>query len=281
MKLSVFYDHVCEAAQQTGKSVDELLHLCHTWHIDALEVRYSDLLTDPELPRRIADAGLKVSCVYYFYDFGVDQDLTTAMAHLQAAAALGAPRVLIVPGALPMRDAQSLARCAGNAMATFRFMDNHPHTQRMADALSKLVHAANKLGLEVTLEDFDGDTQPFARMYQLKWFMERVPGLRYTLDTGNFAYSDEDVLEAYCLLKNSIVHVHCKDRGEEPDKTWGHVCRGLAPVAVGHGYLPIGKVLKLLKQQGYDGYLAIEHFGSDNQLACIAQSAAYLYPWIN
>lgn len=42
--------------------------------------------------------------------------------------------------------------------------------------------------------------------------MKNVPGLKYTLDTGNFAFSDENVLEAMEVMKDYIVHVHCKDR---------------------------------------------------------------------
>ena len=61
------------------------------------------------------------------------------------------------------------------------------------DKLPSLAEYAALRGVTITLEDFDGFLQPFARTYPLLWFMEHVPGLRYTLDIGNFAFSDEDV----------------------------------------------------------------------------------------
>ena len=87
--------------------------------------------------------------------------------------------------------------------------------------LGSVVHAKGE-----TLEDFDGPVQPFARMYQLLWFMENVPGLKFTLDTGNFAYSDEDAVQAYEVLKDYIVHVHCKDRNVDPALTGEQIQSG-------------------------------------------------------
>lgn len=54
----------------------------------------------------------------------------------------------------------------------------------MVQALKELVAYGKEKNILVTLEDFDGPVQPFARMYQLLWFMENVPGLKFTLDTA-------------------------------------------------------------------------------------------------
>ena len=141
--------------------------------------------------------------------------------------------------------------------------------------LGSVVHAKGE-----TLEDFDGPVQPFARMYQLLWFMENVPGLKFTLDTGNFAYSDEDAVQAYEVLKDYIVHVHCKDRAESP-LVHGRFCRGLGQTPAGTGYLPMAKLLTDLEACDYDGYLAIEHFDAPDQLSFIEQSAAFLRQWVS
>ena len=93
---------------------------------------------------------------------------------------------------------------------------------------------------------------------------------------GNFAYSDENVWDAYTLLQEYIVHVHCKDRGEEPNCSENIYNRGLATIPVGKGYLPIGALEEKLATKGYDGYLAIEHFGSSDQFTYLLDSAAYL-----
>lgn len=120
-----------------------------------------------------------------------------------------------------------------------------------------------------------------ARMYQLLWFMENVPGLKFTLDTGNFAYSDEDAVQAYEVLKDYIVHVHCKDRNVDPALTGEHrYNRGLLAAAVGSGYLPMKEILDRLKESGYEDYLAIEHFNAADQVAFMEQSAAFLQQYL-
>ena len=152
--------------------------------------------------------------------------------------------------------------------------------QNMVHALSSLAEYAALRGVTITLEDFDGFLQPFARTYPLLWFMEHVPGLRYTLDIGNFAFSDEDVSYAAWLLKDYIVHVHCKDRAESP-LVHGRFCRGLGQTPAGTGYLPMAKLLTDLEACDYDGYLAIEHFDAPDQLSFIEQSAAFLRQWVS
>ena len=47
-------------------------------------------------------------------------------------------------------------------------------------ALSSLAEYAALRGVTITLEDFDGFLQPFARTYPLLWFMEHVPGRKTT-----------------------------------------------------------------------------------------------------
>ena len=142
----------------------------------------------------------------------------------------------------------------------------------MAQALKELVAYGKEKNILVTLEDFDGPVQPFARMYQL---------LRYTLDIGNFAFSDEDVSYAAWLLKDYIVHVHCKDRNADPALTGEHrYNRGLLAAAVGSGYLPMKEILDRLKESGYEDYLAIEHFNAADQVAFMEQSAAFLQQYL-
>ena len=109
-------------------------------------------------------------------------------------------------------------------------------------------------------------------MYQLLWFMENVPGLKFTLDTGNFAYSDEDAVQAYEVLK---------DYNVDPALTGEHrYNRGLLAAAVGSGYLPMKEILDRLKESGYEDYLAIEHFNAADQVAFMEQSAAFLQQYL-
>lgn len=323
MLISVFYDHITQARQQTGKRLSELLAACRSWGISGLEINYTQLKKGGfRLRHAIRRAGMSVSCIYEFYDFTHGEDLARAKKHVDLAARVGAGKVLIVPGFLEEREAEELtALCCGREpgaerdgavsakapeerytekqgpetqtsetqgseaqryVAVARYMESHTATCLVRDALEQLVRYGRDKGVRITLEDFDGNTSPCARMLPLKWLLEQVPGLGFTLDMGNFAYSDEDVAQGYELLKEYIVHVHCKDRGQEEKYQAAERegrrrhCRGLACVPAGGGYLPIGELVTRLKAQGYDGYLAIEHFDAPDQMEYIRRSADYL-----
>lgn len=270
MRISVFYDHITQARQQTNKSLAQLLEACRNWGIEGLEINYTQLQSGGgRLRRELRRAGLSISCIYEFYDFTHDSDLKQAKKHVDLAARVGAGKVLIVPGFLEEQEAGELEDIyISGSEAVARYMESHASTCQVRDALRELVVYGQGKGVKITLEDFDGHTSPCARMLSLKWLMEQVPGLGFTLDMGNFAYSGEDVEEAYELLKPYVVHVHCKDRGTEEG--------GLACVPTGGGYLPVRELVTRLKVQGYDGYLAIEHFDAPDQFEYIRRSAEFL-----
>lgn len=276
MELSVFYDHILEAAEQSGKSTAEILKFCHDCGIAALEMNFSCLSENKErIALELAGSGMKISCLYEMFDFGRNTDLTKGKRMIDAAAEMKVPRILIVLGELEGWEAAELAACHDVYESTEQYMNQSHSIQNMRNALCELVEYAARSDIQVTLEDFDGFTQPYARINQLLWFMRHVPGLKYTLDMGNFAFNDEDVSRAADILGAYIVHVHCKDRMASPHVK-GQFCKGLGQCAAGEGYIPIAELVKQLKANGYDGYLAIEHFGVENQLSHMEKSAHYL-----
>lgn len=275
-KLSVFYDHIVQASGQSQKTIPEILGFCREQGISAVEIRYTQFAEqEAAIADMLSNAGLCISSMNEFFDFGRDKDLSLAKKMLDTANAHHVSRVLMVPGTLDPADAAELAACSHAYDTTAAFMDAHPQIAHMRQALTDLTAYAAPLGVTITLEDFDGFFQPFARIYPLLWFMKHVPGLRYTLDTGNFAFSDEDIVLAADVLKDYIVHVHCKDRAVNP-LVQGMFCHGLGQSPAGSGYIPLAHLLSTLKERGYDGYLAIEHFDVPDQLSFIRQSADFL-----
>ena len=70
-RLSVFYEHIAEAARQTGLPLDAVCAKVKGFGFDAVELDAKRLFTECEtLLPRLWDAGLDVSCLYYFFDFG-------------------------------------------------------------------------------------------------------------------------------------------------------------------------------------------------------------------
>ncbi len=266
MKLSVFYEHIFEAAQQSGKSVEWVLGYAKSCGIDLLECdlwRLSDREEQLALFRR---CGMGVSCIYSHFDFLHDSaEISEKKGRelLKAAEYFGAGKVLCLPGLY------SGAR------------DRDGETAQFIGGISWLCDMAREYGVAVTIEDFDDINSPCCRMRDIKALLDGCEGLRYTFDTGNFRYCLEDAEEAYGLLRDKVAHVHLKDRSYDPARRNADNTNGkpdlageiMYPAEVGGGIIGAERLIKRLLSDGYDGIFAIEHFGAADQLAYMKKSA--------
>ncbi|MBQ8633699.1 MAG: sugar phosphate isomerase/epimerase [Lachnospiraceae bacterium] len=266
MNLSVFFDHVLQAKEQTGKTVEELLEGVRNAGIEAVEINLSYLCEHEEVLGLLSQNDLKVSCIYEFYDMGNRDETEKARKHVDTAVSVGAKRILVVPGFLSGEASKQMQKAMPVQENIVGFFENNSEIKRMAEGLSFATKYGKEKGVVVTVEDFDGLDSPLAGMYGIHWFLQQVPELMYTLDTGNFLFYGEDVLDAFELLKERIAHVHCKDRQPENN----------ASVQTGTGYIPFAEIINKLKVQQYDGFLAIEHFDVDGQEECMHGSAEFL-----
>ncbi|MBQ9142942.1 MAG: sugar phosphate isomerase/epimerase [Lachnospiraceae bacterium] len=266
MKISVFFDHILQAQEQTGKSLEMLLQGVRDAGIEAVEIRLAYLVEHGEVLDALKQADLKVSCIYEFYEMEHANESEKARRHIETAVQTGAGRVLVVPGFLKGFEAKRMQRKMPNAREIEHFMSHNKKILRMKEGLSYIAKVGQEKGVIVTVEDFDDKNSPLSGMHGIHWFLKQIPQLQYTLDTGNYLFYGEGVSEAFELLKDRITHVHCKDRQEGDN----------ASVAVGTGYIPFKEILRRLKAMDYEGYLAIEHFDVEDQEDCMRKSAAFL-----
>ena len=278
MKISVFFDHILQAVDQTGKSLPEILRKVRENGIEAVEIHLAYLCEHEEVMEQLERADLQISCIYEFYEMNKRAQEELAGKHIEMAVRVKAPNILVVPGFLPEPEARRMQECKDNRDAMTAFMDNNEGIGRMIREMSSICKMGTENGIRVTIEDFDDFKSPVSCINGIQYFLEHVPDLKYTLDMGNFAYSDEDVSEAWEVLKEKVVHVHCKDRGAvgETEHVTNKINRGLRTVAVGEGYMPIRELLEKIRSTGYDGYLAIEHFDAPDQESCMERSATFL-----
>lgn len=281
MRVSVFFDHILQAKEQTGKPLEELLAGVRSSGIEAVEICLTYLVEHPETVQLLKDADLKVSCIYEFYEMGLREEEEKANRHIETAVKVGASRVLVVPGFLHGLEAKRMQgkMKQGGLMqgklkstnmeqcnALEKWFEKNRKIGKMVEGLSYIAQLGARKGVTVTVEDFDDMNSPLSGMYGIHWFLKKVPELRYTLDTGNYLFYGEDVLDAWELLKDKVAHVHCKDRHPQSN----------ASVQTGSGRMPIKQLVLALAEQGYDGYLAIEHFDVLGQEECMRNSAQYL-----
>ncbi|MDD3409996.1 MAG: sugar phosphate isomerase/epimerase [Eubacteriales bacterium] len=259
MKIAVFYDHIKSAVQQTGRPLEELLTEVRGMGIEGIEC---DAPETVEEARAFADqlraAGLCAANVDWKMDVMHGQ---CSPAQLEAIAELGVRKALVIPGFI--REGEAL----------------HDMARRTSDGLNALCDAAEPYGVTLTIEDMDNVAAPYATLEQVEWLLLNTPKLRCTFDTGNFLYSEENELQAFEVLASHIAHVHCKDRtfDANPGDTLTTVKgRTLYPVAVGHGRICMGRIIRQLQEIHYDDFVTIEHYGSVDQLGDMRRSAAWL-----
>lgn len=263
--LSVFYEHIFEAAQQSGNSVEECLRFAKSCGIDFLECDLWRLDEREEVKSLLDRCGMGVSCIYAHFDFLHDSAERSAekyTALFDTARYFGAEKVLCIPGYYDEGD-----RAA--------------QLMRFAKGLSDMCSAAQRYDITVTVEDFDDERSPCCRTADLLYLLENVAGLGYTFDTGNFRYCLEDAALSYAKLQRYVAHVHCKDRSYDTANASADLQNGKAdlsgavmyPSEVCCGVIGIDLLLKQLKADGYGGVLAIEHFGAVDQLKYMERSA--------
>ncbi|MBE6627285.1 MAG: sugar phosphate isomerase/epimerase [Ruminococcaceae bacterium] len=287
MKLSVFYNHILQAAEQSGKSLEEVVKMVAEQGITGVDTHVELIDRDDEMVSRLAKYGIGINCPYEFFNWNsVEYGDTTRLYHLiDSAAKYGADKVLVIPGFLEeeesrefneMLDMVEVSDAGYNDPRFVKFMSESPDMIRVADMLGRAVAYGKERGVTVMIEPFDNPISPVARTLPIMWFLRHVEGLGFAFDTGNFASADENALTAWELLGDYTYHVHLKDRGEEEGYEDAKYCRGLATVSVGSGYIPIADIVKLVRATGYDGYFAIEHFRHPEQVRGIGESAEYL-----
>lgn len=287
IRLSAFFDHILQAEEQTGKHIPELLAEVKKAGISAVEINRTYLLEHPATLEMLETAGLQVSCIYEFYALERGRETEKARRHIEIARKTKAGKILIVPGFFSV-ETEEFVNCVPDREKVWDYLSHSEKAQRMADGLREIVEMAGSRNIAdtpitVVIEDFDDRNSPIACVSGMQWFAEQVPGLCFTFDTGNFIIHGENIFAAWEELKDKVVHVHCKDRkisSDKPLQTQKNATPDIKecylPAAVGEGCIPIKELVYKMKEYGYRGYLAIEHFDAADQEAYMQKSAANL-----
>lgn len=130
-------------------------------------------------------------------------------------------------------------------------------------------YAATK-GITTTIENHGFSVQASDRVQRVLHAVNR-PNFKTTLDIGNFMCADEDPIVG--VMKNlpyaSLVHFkdfYFRPYDENPGGgDWFRTTNDnyLRGAILGHGDIPVRKIIKLIKDSGYDGYVTIEFEGME------------------
>ena len=154
-------------------------------------------------------------------------------------------------------------------------VDMVPHIRRVAE------YAASK-GIRTCTENHGHIFQAPERVEAL---IRAVGHENYgwLCDIGNFLCADVDPLHAVPVAARYIFHAHAKDflfksaKEKKPngyfDTLGGNHIRG---TIIGHGIVPVGACVGLLKKAGYDGWLSIEFEGLEENINALALGLEFL-----
>ena len=269
MKIAVFYDHILEACKQSGKAEKQVLKELKEAGITEIECSIEHLkVKGTKLRAFLEEEGFEITSIYGIYDLGKNPDGNCAYELVDMAVRMKAKKVLIIPGFLP-RNFEHVEEKVKDMLF-----------ENMLHGVENLCAYAKGRGITVTMEEYDDYVAPYSTSIGLLTFLERVPLLGCTFDTGNFLYQGEDSLDVLDQFLPRIVHVHCKDRNlNKVDGQWPKLTIEGKPMyacAVGKGSIRMHDILLKLREAGYDNTVSIEHFGSKQQLEDMIESAGWL-----
>lgn len=264
--LATFYDHIRDISKQENISVIEAMQEAKAAGIELLEFSQNCLLgREREVEHELAAAGLRISSIPSYFNFGRDTDVDGQSAKtLEAAELLGVDRLLVIPGFFEDGDTTE---------------EKAVQVQNMKDSINRLAEKAAARGISLVMEDYDSTAAHFSSIGGVRDFLDSCPALNCCFDTGNFRFSAEDELEAYDALRDRITHVHFKDRaytGTDSGDKAAVDGQMLYPCAVGSGDLKLEEICERLKADGYSGILAVEFYGAVNALDTLKQSAKWI-----
>lgn len=259
MKIAIFYHHVLKAAEQTGKSIAEILQILKAEGLEGIDINAPD--ADDALLGTLQKTGLAVSSLYRVVPV-FSGETEKGIQLVDRAAEIGCKTVMLLPGGFPAE------------------MDKQTAREKSVEALREISEYGAKCGIGVTVEDYDSERTLFGTSEDMLYFESTAPKLYYTYDSGNF-YTAEDPLEALEAIKPKIRHVHLKDYAHAPTifGTKPRTVRTgtvLYDVPFGHGDLPGAEILRRLKESGYEGYMCLEHTDAEKMMEANLAAICYI-----
>lgn len=157
----------------------------------------------------------------------------------------------------------------------------------LANACREITEYAAQKGIVTMVENHGTFCQDSDRMEALINAVDHE-NFGWLCDMGNFLCVDENPIHAVGKAAPYVKYVHAKDfyvkSGNEPDPGDGFFrSRGgnyLKGTIVGHGNIPVTQCLAILKNAGYDGYVAIEFEGMEDTITALSIGVSNLKRYI-
>jgi len=160
MKIGIFFDHLRVASDQTGMSLEKIVHETAKLGIDYVHVNGEFWMNNEQrLDEMLQKAGLRVGAADGFFSLTQGREIDKAEEMIRFLSRKGVEQLLLIPGFV--HEAQSRQSAMDEA----------------ARHMKQLVYLARSLHVQCSLEDFDNTAAPFGTWQELKWYLEQIPEL--------------------------------------------------------------------------------------------------------
>lgn len=256
MKFSLMSYTMWPVMNSDQMSLFDMMKFAKEQGFDAIEFSIADLdrACEDEIKQALSTLELGVSCINGTFSLAArsqekfEDSVQAAKNMVDVARKYQCDRVMYVPALL--QDIEG-------------YEDKPRAAARIAEALREIVAYADERQVVVTVEDFPRLVYPLGTIQEIQYILDNVPGLKLTLDNGNFYPAGEDVLEAYEKFKDVIYNVHLKDwePSTNPNDILCHDGKYIRGGSHGKGLLDQESLLLRLKNDGYPYYCAFEYEG--------------------
>ena len=228
--------------------VEQIIESCHKYRIDGVEIRLDK--DNSVIGRNCRDELEKLSEMFCragitVVDLGssicikeYDEKHTVAMQKmLEHAEILGAKGIRVF---------------LGNFAAKVNLQLPKPDYEGIVRQLKEMCEEAAKHNVEIWVETHN----EFATGKVLKQLISDVncDNLKVIWDIMHPIEDGESIEDTWSYIGDQIVHVHIKDGFDRKDPEW----HDWQYTCLGEGSIPIGSILKLLQNAGYQGYYSLE-----------------------
>ncbi len=144
---------------------------------------------------------------------------------------------------------------------------------RILHGLGEVVREAERLGVVLALENHGG--LPCTGEEQVD-VIRKIGSkhLQATIDVGNYMQGRQEAHDGTAAAASCAAYIHFKDFHRTNDRdapAWD-----IVPCIVGRGDIDHAKCLDVLRQSGYDGFVALEYEGPEDERIGVAESVAFM-----
>jgi sugar phosphate isomerase/epimerase len=272
MKLSICHYSFHRRWADEGWDCDRLAQEVQSLGIGAVDyhVRF---LGDPKTAGSCVLAaldkhGLELSGLSMSNNFNMEdptaqrEQIDSVKMWLEVAAEVKAPASRIFGGHLPLEsrgDAALRSACL----------------KRITDAIAEVTRTAEELGIVLALENHGG--LPCTGEEQVD-VIEAInsPNLRATIDVGNYMQGAQEGHEGSAAAAKYATYTHFKDFKKTASAKDSPLPWGLEPCVVGEGDVDHLACARALAAVGYDGYIALEYEGTEDEKTGVPKSLDYM-----